>query len=374
MQIIGHETLVKNENYNAFPSIGECRSGRLVTVFRQADNSLKKYGSVTHVDPSSCAAMISSDDSGKTWSPVRVIYNDEHGTQDPCLTVLSDGTLICTFFQWKIVPKEEKEQLGEAFNYYGRIVFDRWAAMHIGTFCIRSRDEGESWEGPYPLSPTGWEGPAALRGNIVELESGKSAGRLLTPLYAVKHLGGFSGCFVMASDDKGASWFPLGEVPGMDGRHFLEPFLYAAPSGRLDMLIRTQGDFFTQPFDETYMPLSVSTSDDEGKSWSAAETTGLFCPNPVHVLPLSNGSVLLSYGQRRAPRGIEALVSSPDRLELMDTAAVQICPAESGDLGYTSAVEIDDETVMIVYYMTDEEGSTSIGASRVRLDQPGGHR
>lgn len=355
--------IVKDGMYNSFPSIARTGEGKLAMVFRQAENSLRKYGKVTHVDPSSRVALVTSEDEGETWSPVRVIYDDEMGEQDPCLTCLSDGTLICTFFRWRVVPVEDKHLLGEAFKYYGRIVFDTWAAVHVGTVCIRSQDHGKSWEGPYKLEPTGFEGPAAMRGNIVELPDGK----LLAPLYGTKKLGEMSRCLIVASEDQGRTWYPQGQIPGKEGHHFLEPFLYRAPSGRLDIFMRTQLDFFKLPFDQTYLNLHVSSSHDDGAVWTTPEPSPLFCPNPVHVLPVDDGQVLVSFGQRKDPKGIEALITDAETPVVRDSDRVMVRPAEDGDLGYTSAVRLHDGTALVVYYMTDAEQEACIGATKVEL-------
>ena len=361
MKRFTQSTIIKDGMYNSFPNIVRAANDTLIMVFRQAENSLKKYGKVSHVDPSSRVAMVISNDEGQTWSDIRVIYNDEMGENDPCIVCLADGTLICTFFRWRVVPLEDKQLLGEAYNHYGRVVFDKWAAVHVGTVCIRSMDNGVNWEGPYEMKPSGFEGPAAMRGNIVELPDG----RLLAPLYGVKKLGGLSQCLIVASDDKGISWYSRSEVAGLDEHHFLEPFLYRSPSGRLDILMRTQLDFFKLPFDQTYCNLHVSSSMDNGATWSPPTESALFCPNPIHMLPLNDSQVFASYGQRRSPKGIEAFITDSEHPVFQDSLAIQVRPAESGDLGYTSGVKLHDGSVLIVYYMTDADNDACIGATKV---------
>ncbi len=364
MKIIENKTLIKNGDYNSFPSIVRAANGNLVLVFRQADNSLKKYGKITHVDPSSHVSMIVSEDDGATWSEARVIHNDDLGSQDPCLNCFDDGMLICSFFQWKVVPLDRKDELGEEYKYHGREVFDRWAALNIGTACMRSFDNGKSWEGPWSMEPMGLDGSTALRGNIIELPSK----RLLAPLYAVKHFGEMTQCFIVSSDDRGKSWKLYGEVPGDSEHYFLEPFLYNHPdSGRLDIFMRTQRDFRKFDFDETYLPLYTATSFDDGVSWNQPRATDLFCPNPIHALNISEDRLFLSYGQRREPRGIEALLADSRKLDMNPKNVVMVRPSESGDLGYTSSVLLNDGTVLLVYYMTDEDESTCIGCTRVEV-------
>ncbi|MDD2407034.1 MAG: sialidase family protein, partial [Sphaerochaetaceae bacterium] len=82
--------LVKDGLYNSFPSVTRAHDGSIILVYRQADNSLKTYGAVTHVDASSRIAMKISRDNGASWSDSTVIYNDEMGENDPCINTLSD--------------------------------------------------------------------------------------------------------------------------------------------------------------------------------------------------------------------------------------------------------------------------------------------
>jgi hypothetical protein len=349
----------KNDLYSTFPSLARMRDGRIIILFRQADNSLKRYGAVTHVDPSSRIVSMISADEGASWGPATIVYDDEMGEQDPCVTCLSDGTLICTFFRWRVVPIAEKASLGAAYAYCGRDIFGIWSAVHVGTSCMRSTDDGRSWEGPAHIAPTGFEAPMALRGNIVELPGG----RLLAPLYGGKKFGELSRCLVMGSQDRGLNWMPIGEVPGDPEHHYLEPFLYRAPSGRLDMFMRTQTDFRKFPFDETYRNLHVASSRDDGATWTDPKPTDLFCPNPAHILPLPGGKVLLSYGQRRAPKGIQYAVSDAENPVFSDRTARYARHATDGDLGYTSALVLADGRILIVYYVTDEDSGTSIGAT-----------
>lgn len=365
MHGIVNRTLVKDKMYNTFPSVTRAADGKLVLVYRQAIDRQQEFGKRTHVDPSSCVAMITSYDNGESWTEPEVIYNDEMGEQDPCIVCLSDGTLICTFFRWKVVPKEDKVLLGPSFDYYGRIVFDKWASVHVGTMCIRSEDNGKTWNGPFPIKPDCFQGPAAMRGNVIELMDGT----LLAPLYATKKYGDLSQSLVAASNDEGKSWHYLGEVPAVADHHFVEPFIYRAPSGRIDILMRTQLDFFKYPFDETYCNLHISHSFDNGRTWTIPEETDLFCPNPVNVLNIDSTKVLFTYGQRKDPKGIEWFITDAEKplISKNEVKMLRLAGAGADDLGYTSAVKLSDSRVLIVYYMTDSDNSACIGASFLEI-------
>lgn len=354
--------ICKNNMYNTFPSLARTGDGSIILVFRQADNSLERYGAITHVDPSSRIVSMISRDEGKTWGPAMTVYDDEMGEQDPCITCLSDGTLICMFFRWKVVPIGAKDSLRPSYAHCGRDIFGIWSAVHVGTSCVRSLDGGLSWSEPVHLAPTGFEAPMAHRGSVVELPDGT----LLAALYGARHFGELSRCLIMESRDRGSSWTPRGEVPGSGEHHFLEPFLYRAPSGRLDLYMRTQTDFKKFPFDETYRPLHVARSADEGFTWSDPEATDLFCPNPVHILPLPERRILASWGQRRTPKGIQYLATDAEHPHFSDAIAGYARHATDGDLGYTSSILLKDGRIMLVYYVTGEDSGTGIEATLLR--------
>jgi hypothetical protein len=345
--------------YTTFPSVAKMKDGRLLLVYRQAKDRLPEYGKITHVDPSARIMMRTSSDKGKTWSGENVLYDDEMGEQDPCVTCLTDGTLICTFFRWKVVPKELKATLGRTFDYYGRIVFDKWAAIHIGTMCLSSEDNGKTWDGPYPLCNSNFEGALAMRGNIVEYENGQ----LLAPLYGIKQLGSNTQCLILQSKNRGRSWNALGEIPKDEGLHFFEPFLYKSPSGRLIIFMRTHRSLENNAIGP-YENLHCSVSDDGGKIWSKPVRTELYCPNPVHVLEYED-RLLFTYGQRNDPKGIEAVITEKENPKPSSHDVFVLRSLENADdLGYPWAVRTDKTSVLIVYYLTDKDNRTSIGATR----------
>ncbi len=363
MQFLQKTIVREDGKYVSFPSIARLGDGRFILVYRQALDRLSEYGKITHVDPSSRIMARFSNDACETWSEPSVLYEDEMGEQDPCVNTLSDGTLIVTFFRWKVVPKERKDTLGRAFSAYGRIIFDRWASIHVGTMCLRSHDGGKSWEGPFCMEDPSREGALSMRGNIVETPDGG----LIAALYGMKKLGGITGCAVLRSNDKGTTWQRIGTVPGKGGVQFFEPFLYMNPRGRLYILMRTHK---VAPGNKVgdYENLHVSYSDDMGVHWTRPVRTGLYCPNPVNVV--SAGTRLLcTYGQRRTPKGIEGLFLDRDRPEFSSDKAFVLRKGEYEDLGYTSAVDRGDGSIALVYYMTDADKRTCIGETIISKEQ-----
>ncbi len=98
--------IYKDTEYSSFPTVVKLPSGKLVTSFRHARNMTATLGKTTHIDPASKGVLVTSDDQGESWSQqFTVIYDDFYlGIQDPCINLLQDGTLFCTFFSWKVLP------------------------------------------------------------------------------------------------------------------------------------------------------------------------------------------------------------------------------------------------------------------------------
>ena len=68
-------------------------------------------------------------------------FDPECGEQDPSITQLSNGELMINFFQWFVVPEEEKDRL----KYPARQQLDGSWADVVGPFVISSADMGKSW-------------------------------------------------------------------------------------------------------------------------------------------------------------------------------------------------------------------------------------
>jgi sialidase-1 len=94
---------------------------------------------------------------------------------------------------------------------------------------------------------------------------------------------------------------------------------------------------------------------------------------PPHLLELRDGRILCSYGHRRPPLGVQAVLSA-DGGEAWDVAHPAVLRddgetregREAHDLGYPVSVELPDGTILTVYYLT-LGGVTHVAASRWHL-------
>ena len=79
---------------------------------------------------------------------------------------------------------------------------------------------------------------------------------------------------------------------------FEEPAVLALPSGRLIMLLR----------ENCRRTMFSAHSDDDGRSWSTPVATGID-GYPPHLLRLGDGRLICTYGYRKPPFAIRAVLS-----------------------------------------------------------------
>ena len=97
-------------------------------------------------------------------------------------------------------------------------------------------------------------------------------------------------------------------------------------------------------------------SSDEGRTWTEPECLNLW-GLPAHVLQLSNGQIIATYGYRRNPCGVRYCVARPGPTwSVADEYALRRDGHAYGDLGYPSSVELPDGEVFTAYYITEEFG------------------
>jgi hypothetical protein len=352
--------IFKDEQYNTFPNAVLRKDGTILVGFRRARDTQQQFGRCSHIDPASKAVFVTSRDGGSSWDPDPSLIYDPFscGVQDPCLKVLGDGSLFCTFFTWKMLTKEDagdKQQLDHN-------VLDRWVGRLEGLYSIRSADGGLTWDEPIRI-----EEGYAVRGNPVELEDGT----LVLPTYVDQTSKG--NVHILASSDRGATWRRLAKVTH-DDYWFHEPNLYHAPSGKLVLFLRSRNLNGSEE-NGLSSPLFTCESLDGGGTWSDPVKRDYYSPSPFHALPLHNGKVLITYGYRFEPFGIRAFVldgECSDWVSAKGTETVLRDDGASVDIGYTSAVQLEGGDILVTYYYHNEEpGSRYIAGTLCRVDGEG---
>ncbi len=355
--------IFKDDNYNTFPNAIKRKDGTIMVGFRQAPDWQKKntgisgrnFKGVTHIDAASRGVFVTSRDEGATWdTEVKLIYDDFlYGVQDPCLNMLDDGTIFCTFFMWKAFSKDD---IGEILP--GDIIFgERWVGRRDKAYSIRSFDGGKTWDEPVAIEYPGCL-PLAIRGNIA-IPGDNS---ILLAAYETNNANKTSKVVVLQTFDLGRTWTKISVVPSVPGYGFYEPNLYRTGSGKLVMFIRShliEERSVYDPGNINASPLFTSESLDDGKTWSTPAARNFYSPSPFHPLRLKSGNVLVTYGYRYRPFGLRAFLLDGECSNFEQAEDIVLRDDGLGtDIGYTSSVLLDNGDVLITYYYYDEEGGT----------------
>lgn len=339
---IQHMNIYKDANYNTFPSVVKRPDGSILVGFRQAPDRRPAYGH-GHLDPSSKAVTVKSTDGINWGKEVSILYDHFlYGVQDPSLNQLRDGTLLATFFMWKVMDQEDVTERG----HRDKAVYGKWVAKPAGVCTTRSTDGGETWDEPIPFPI-----PGAVRGNGVELDDNS----VLIPLYC-RQEGGLSHVRIMRTSDRGQSWSTLAVIESEDGHHFHEPTLHKTPAGKLIIFTRSLNSQIELGQEERRSPLYTFESEDNGHTWSRPVQRAYYSPSPFHALQLDNGTVMLTYGYRQKPYGIRVILLDQECVNWEDAQEIVLREDGEGfDIGYTSAVQLDDGKVLVTYYYFDKD-------------------
>ena len=276
-------------------------------------------GGAGHVGITGRLDAVRSLDGGRTWEEPVVIVDTEVDDRNPAVGIAPDGTIVLAY--------HTQGSYGEDGRWAGHL---HRVEMKL-TF---SSDRGVTWEEPSDLGY-----PALVKhspyGRIVTLDDGT----MLQPLYGAgigESDPDRDHSYILRSTDNGRSW---SEVSLVASGHN-ETALLVLPDGEILAAMRT---------DDRGQRLCISRSTDSGRSWSEPIEVTEGSEHPADLTLLSNGWILMVFGVRHEPWGVQALVSidrghnwEPRRLIVTDDLG-------HNDLGYPSTVRLGDRLVTAYY-------------------------
>lgn len=343
--------------YCAFPSAVRLPDGELLVAFRRAPDRTKFGESRNlHVDDNSYLVAVRSLDCLK-WSkdPELLYAHPFGGSQDPCLLLLSDGSLLCSSYGWKYVRPEGLPNLQQPYSENNGSIF-------LGGYLTLSSDGGRSWSPAiYPPSvpteniynPFGKKLPAFNRGAMCEA----SDGRILWAVASAQE-NGRTAVHLMTSSDKGYTWSYSCPIAADDSVAFNETSLYETPGGDIVAFMRT-ASYSDQA--------CIARSKDGGKTFLPWEPMG-FQGHPLNAIQLPDLRVLLTYGYRHEPYGIRARILNAECNDFLSAPEIIIRDdGGSTDLGYTWPVLMDKTHVLVVYYFNKNNGNRFIGGTILEI-------
>jgi len=303
--------------YEAFPDVCRLKDGRLMCVF---------YAGYTHVSLPSAAwpkggriCFSVSSDEGRTWSEPRLVYDGPDDDRDPSIVQLPSGTLLCNFFS----VRQKKDVPG--------------GLEGLGSWLVESTDLGKTWSAPRRISADYYCSSPVRR---------LPDGRLMLGLYREEKEKSWGA--VITSGDEGKTWGPVVDIPNGGWKLDAETDVIARRDGTLLAVER-----------EPSTSMCYATSRDGGRTWSASKPLGFpgHCP---YLLRTREGILLLAH---RLPQTSLHWSLDDGRTWSGNVIVDDVIGA------YPSMVELNDGTVLIVYY--EEGAGSNIRARKFRARASG---
>jgi len=323
-EIISHQA----EYYHGWPTVARLRNGHLIVAFSGRRQE--------HVCPFGCVEMMLSRDEGASWTYPRTVHESAIDDRDAGVLETAKGSIFVTSFSsLAYVPS-----VATGGKYAGDA---RWQAAHrrlpddaarqaeLGCWGFRSIDGGTTFSERIPTVVNSPHGPCQLRD-----------GRLL---YLGKELWtGQKRIGAAQSLDDGLTWQWLSEVPSREGdsnEQYHELHCVECPSGLLVAHVRNHNQ-------QNHRETLQSISRDGGATWSVPQPIGVW-GLPSHLLALRDGRILMTYGYRRTPFGVQARISQDEGASYSEPLVIS-ADGVGGDLGYPSTVELSDGGLLTVWY------------------------
>lgn len=303
--------------YEAFPDVCRLSDGRLMSVFYAGyghvalpNEQLPKGGRVSY-----CV----SEDEGVTWSAAKVLYDGPDDDRDPSIMQTKSGKLICNFFSLR------KKDGGSP----------PWDGL--GSWMVTSLDLGKTWSEPKQIAATYY-----CSSPVRQL----SDGRLILGLYAEEDGKGWGA--VTLSGDDGETWSDVIDIDNGGMPLDAETDIIELKNGDLFAAERGRGE-----------TMAWSRSKDRGLTWGVSVPFGF--PGHCPYLQRTVDDIILM--AHRLPA--TSLHYSLDECETWSDNVL----VDTVGGAYPSMVNLDDGSVLIVYY--EEGGGSSIRARRLRASKDG---
>jgi len=337
VEIISTKVICKQQGrYIGWPTIAKTQKGELLIVFSGDRDE--------HVCPWGKTQLVRSSDGGKTWTEPVTINNTPLDDRDAGIIVTKEGTLLVTWFTSLAFdePRYKRhysEETTKGWKRHAEKLGPETRKQWLGCWVRRSTDDGITWGEHIRTRGNAPHGPIQLRDDRI--------------LYVGKTLWDENKSLsVEESRDDGRSWKRIGTVPVRPGekiKHYHELHAVELKNGKLVALIR-----YNPPERENNI-MRQTESSDGGKTWTVPHATGIW-GYPPHLIRLRNGWLLVVYGRRIVPFGQRACISKDGGQSWDVENEIVLSSAPNSDLGYPASVQLDDGSILTIYYQVDKPG------------------
>ena len=210
-----------------------------------------------------------STDSGKTWSPTQVIWDDEGNTcGNPCPVVDRETGTILLLATHNLGIDHEKQIIAQTSKGTRTV------------WLLRSTDDGKTWSEPREITKDtkkpDWTWYATGPGAGIQIQHGPHKGRLVIPCDHIEAETKHYYSHVIYSDDQGNTWKLGGSTPEHQVNE-CEVVELADPPGRLMLNMRN--------YDRANRTRQTALSDDGGVTWHSQTH------DPVLIEPICQASI-----------------------------------------------------------------------------------
>ena len=342
IELIGKPKIImSNPNsihgYFAWPTVSLLQDGKIAvgaSGFR-----------IEHVCPFGKGVVSYSYDGGETYTAPAPVIDTPLDDRDVGICPFGESGVIITSFNNTADFQRENNVDNAYAQSYIDLISKEDEEKFLGSIFRISRDCGVTFGDIYHSPVTSPHGPVQLRDGTVLW-----AGTRFDNVYG--------GIEIHRLDTENGETELIGRITLPTENGVLnEPNLIELPSGRIICQSRCENIEAFDGGEENIFTVYQSVSDDGGKSWTAPEmildkTGGA----PPHMLLLRSGILLSTYGRRKMPYGIMAMLSL-DGGETWEKDIRLFENTESDDIGYPSTVELSDGTLLTVFYARENEES-----------------
>ena len=358
-------------NYFAWPTVARLQDGTLACVasgFR-----------VGHVCPFGKAVMIRSYDNGESWTRPEVIIDTPLDDRDSGICTFGESGVIVTSFNNTVKFQRGHHDITPYKSAYLDVVEKRCdEEKYLGSTAVISRDCGRTFGDIIMLPVSAPHGPITLNdGSIFYV------GRICKGDYSAFEEKVIR-CYKISPEGDAEL---LSKIDDIDGYNSWEPHAIQLPDGKIIVHIRVQDEMTVKAF-TTYQCESY----DGGKSFTKPHAIlPIKGGAPSHLMLHSSGMLISTYSYRMSPYGIRAMFSrdggeswdsgnqifvngmskTPDGIPIIADPqhADDFDPLNIGadyDLGYPASVELDDGSILTVFYAHEKSGPRSASPAVIR--------
>jgi sialidase-1 len=245
------------EGYKTFriPAIITTSKGTVIAFAEGRKNGASDTGDIDLV-------LKRSEDNGKTWSSLGVIWNDgENVCGNPAPVVDKTTGTIYLLSTWNLGSDHESEIIKQTSKDSRRI------------FVLSSNDDGKTWSAAKEITSDvklkNWTWYATGPCHGIQIEKGQNAGRLMIPCDHIESVTNKYFSHIIYSDDHGKTW-ELGGTTPQDQVN--ECTIAELPDGRLMLNMRN--------YDRNQKARKISISSDGGIIWGNIYSD-LSLPEPI---------------------------------------------------------------------------------------------